>query len=499
MTAGIRQDDGLEAVRAYLHKVGQPSGAGSAKLSDGSEVIVFDGPAPGGDSGRGSALGGSYDIDRMNAEFALVIIGKNEVVLWDRGDAGDDEEIRFITLSAFRALSANAWTSVKGGGGKSKKMTFADRWLGDRQRRTFAGIEFVPSRDGRGGRNGYLNLWRGFAVAPSGDGSCAIFKDHLLTNVCGGDKIAFRWLFAWLAQIVQQPRQKPGTAVVLRGGMGVGKTIVGEIFGSLIPRHYVLADDPRYLVGNFNMHMATCLFLQADETIWAGDKHAEGRLKGLITSTQQMIEGKGVDPVKLDNHLRLLMTSNSDWVVPAGKDERRFAIFHVAPHCAQNHAYFAEMLAEIEEGGRERLLHELLTFDLSAVNLRDIPKTGALLEQKIHSLDPVEAWLLERLQDGEPTRGHGLWPGFVSKDAIVDDYIKASERIGINRRSTETQLTMKLLKLLPGLRRARRSVSSENGASTQRVRGYDLPSLAEARREFETAMQQDMEWDRTDE
>ena len=77
------------------------------------------------------------------------------------------------------------------------------------------------------------------------------------------------------------------------------------------------------------MHMATCLFLQADEAVSAGDKHAEGRLKGLVTSTVEMIEAKGVDPVKVDNHLRLMMTSNSDWVVPAGKDERRFAIFDV--------------------------------------------------------------------------------------------------------------------------------------------------------------------------
>ena len=55
---------------------------------------------------------------------------------------------------------------------------------------------------------------------------------------------AFHWLFAWFAQILQEPRNKPGTAIVFRGGMGVGKTIVGQIFGSLMKRHYVPADDP---------------------------------------------------------------------------------------------------------------------------------------------------------------------------------------------------------------------------------------------------------------
>ena len=446
----------------------------------------------------GSALDGEFDLDEMNAEFALVIIGKNEMIVWDRPDADSDEEIRFITLSAFRAMSANAWTTVKQGTGKPKKVTFADRWLSERNRRTYAGLEFFPSSDGSGGRRGYLNLWRGFSVPPAETGSCAIFKDHLLTNVCCGDRDAFHWLFGWLAQIVQQPRQKPGTAIVLRGGMGAGKTIVGQVFGSLIPRHYILADDPRYLVGNFNMHMATCLFLQADEAMWAGDKQAEGRLKGLVTSTQQMIEAKGVDPVKIDNHLRLMMTSNSDWVVPAGKDERRFAIFDVAPNCAQNHGYFAELLAEIEAGGRERLLHELLTFDLSEVNLRDIPKTDALLEQKVHSLDPIESWLLERLQAGEPTRGHGLWPPFVPTETLVADYVAAADRVGIHRKATSTQFGMKFAKLLPAARRVRRAVPTDTGATTTRVWGYDLPPLDAARAAFEEAMKQPMEWDRAD-
>lgn len=450
-------------------------------------------------SSNGSAFDGAYDVDRISEEFALAIIGKDPMIIWNRSDAGDDDEIRLITRGAFCALGSHAWTSVKQGSGRSKVVTYADRWLADPDRRIYAGIEFVPSADGAAGRPGYYNLWQGFSVAAYTGGSCEIFKDHLLTNVCNGDRSAFEWLFAWFAQILQEPRRKPGTAVVLRGGMGVGKTLVGQVFGSLIKRHYVLADDPRYLIGNFNMHMATCLFLQADEAVWAGDKHAEGRLKGLVTSTQQMIESKGVDPVKLDNHLRLMMTSNSDWVIPAGKDERRFAIFDVAAHCAQNHGYFAEMLAELDNGGRERLLYELLNFDLSKVNLRDIPKTDALLEQKVHSFDPFESWLYERLQTGEPTRSHGLWPSFVASRALLDDYIATADRTGVHRKATETQFGIKLAKLMPGVRKARRMVASDAGLSATRVWGYELPPLEDARVAFEEAMKQPIRWDQADE
>ena len=95
-----------------------------------------------------------------------------------------------------------------------------------------------------------------------------------------------------MAHLVQRRRERPGIALVLRGRKGTGKTKLGEVLGSLFAPHYFPGDDARYLVGQFNQHMASRLLLQADEAMWAGDKAAEGRLKGLITSKIQMIELK---------------------------------------------------------------------------------------------------------------------------------------------------------------------------------------------------------------
>ena len=217
-------------------------------------------------------------------------------------------------------------------------------------------------------------MWGGFAVKPKPKSrGYSNFDDHLLNNVCRGNRDIYRWLFGFFAHMVQRPRERIGVALVMRGKMGSGKTKVGEIFGSLLPRHYCLVDDPRYVIGQFNAHMGNCLLLQADEAVWAGDKAAEGRLKGLVTSPFQQIEAKGVDPIRLKNYVRLIMTSNEDWVVPAGKDERRFCVLDVDPRCAQNHDYFREMDEQLDDGGREALLADLLAFDLSTVNLPPDP------------------------------------------------------------------------------------------------------------------------------
>jgi hypothetical protein len=129
-------------------------------------------------------------------------------------------------------------------------------------------------------------------VTPSPAGSYDIFRDHLLNNVCDGDPELFKYVFGWMAHIVQRPRERPGTALVLIGRRGTGKSKVGEVLGSLFPAHYFQVDDARYITGQFNEHMASCLLLQAEEAIWAGDKAAEGRLKGLITSEMQMMSPK---------------------------------------------------------------------------------------------------------------------------------------------------------------------------------------------------------------
>jgi Family of unknown function (DUF5906) len=333
--------------------------------------------------GGGGARKLGFDVEGYNRDHALVLMGSKAIVVKENSGGPVDDRHRVLTVEAFRTYYANRFAETRDADGKVKTVTHARAWLDHPDRRQYAGIEFFPNPDGAANTPGYLNLWKGFTVAakPKPNG-WKTFRDHLLANVCGGDEGLYAWLFGFFAHIVQRPRERIGVALVLRGKMGCGKTVVGQHFGALFEPHYFLVDDPRYVTGQFNTHMASCLLLQADEAVWAGDKAAEGRLKGLITSPVQQIEAKGVDPIRLANHVRVVMTSNESWVVPAGMDERRSAVLDVDPRCAGNHDYFREMEEELKAGGYGALLHDLQSFDLGQVNLRVIPKTRALLDQK---------------------------------------------------------------------------------------------------------------------
>ncbi|WP_275789093.1 primase-helicase family protein [Pararhizobium gei] len=441
-----------------------------------------------------SADGDEFDVNTMNEEFAVVLSGGSAMIVRERFDAPVEDRLRFVRVDAFKTLFQNRYKTVRGPDGKEKEITWATAWLGHPARRQYDGLEFHPDPAGSGGTGGYLNLWQGFAFDRKKGGTYTLFKDHLLSNVCNGDNGLFRWIFGWFAQIFQEPREKPGTSLVFRGSMGVGKSKIGEIIGELLGGHYFQVDDPRYITGQFNHHMAACLLLQAEEAVWAGDKTAEGRLKGLITSKTQMIESKGIDPIRLPNYVRVIQTSNEDWVIPAGKDERRFAVFDVLPTCANNHAYFRQMDDELRNGGYETLLHDLLSFDLSGLNLRDIPKNGALLDQKIRSLDPIEAWVLERLRSGAPTKKHSGWPEYVTTEALRDDYIRSSEEVGIKRKAQEVTFGSKIMKLLPGIARKKRVVETDEGGATTRVWVYEFPSLEDCRSRFEGVLGQVYNW-----
>lgn len=372
-------------------------------------------------------------------------------------------------------------------------MTLGDFWIGHRDRREYHGIEFEPT----GGRDGYYNLWRGFAVEPR-EGDCSKFLSHLEDNVASGNVAHYEWIVGWFAQIFQQIDVKVGTSICLRGKQGVGKTKVGEVIGALLGPHYELVSDPRYITGQFNSHMAGLLLIHADEAFWAGDKRAEGKLKNLVTGLTHQLEFKNVDPISVRNHIRLFVTGNQEWLVPAGFGERRFAVFDVGEGKIKNNDYFAAIDAEMNNGGREALLHHLLSFDLSKVNLRVIPNTEALLEQIIESATPEQAWWLETLKRGELPRGVVNEPNTCPKRSLFRRYIQHAQLQGARRKAVETKIGMFLTKYVgPELKAdEKRTYTIHRGIRDIQETGwiYKFPSLWECRQRFASEVQQPIAW-----
>ena len=200
-----------------------------------------------------------------------------------------------------------------------------------------------------------------------------------------------------MADAVQNPAKRPGTAIVLRGDEGVGKGTFVRHFGKLFGPHFLQVTNPRHFLGNFNSLLRDKLLVFPDEAFWAGQKEAEGTLKALITEDSHIIELKGVDSFEAKNYIRLIVASNEKWVVPAGMGARRFCAIDVKAHRKNDFDYFAAIEEDMANGGWEALMYYLVNYDLEGFNLRSIPHTDALVEQKIFSLDIFEKRWLEWL------------------------------------------------------------------------------------------------------
>ena len=438
------------------------------------------------------------EVGDINKTYALVLAGNKAAVMKLEGKKSGKSTFRLLQVDAFKQWFANQRITVG-----EKTVPLANYWLGHKQRRQYEGIEFAPG----GAQPGYYNLWRGFSVEPRA-GDCSLFLKHLEENCAQGDTFLYNWIVGWFAQIVQQPTVKPGTALCLRGKQGVGKTKVGQVFGSLFEDHYELVADPRYIVGQFNAHLAQLLLLHADEAFWAGDKRAEGKLKDLVTGLRHWLEFKRVDPISVQNLIRLFVTGNQDWLAPAGFGERRFAVMDVGEAHMKDIAYFVAIDKEMDEGGREALLHHLLNFDLSQLDLRVIPNTKALVEQIIETATPEQAWWLDTLERGELPWGvldqdnnnATCVKNMCPKKTLFRRYIQHANLQGVRRKEIETRIGMFLNKYvgpdLVTIQQKKYSIYHRSGRRlTETGRVYTFPPLKDCRQRFAKEMQQDIAWD----
>ena len=196
-----------------------------------------------------------------------------------------------------------------------------------------------------------------------------------------------------------------------------------------------------------------------------------------------------MDPIPVRNYLRVLVAGNQDWLIPAAFEERRFAVLDVSDQHIQDFPYFAAIEKEMKNGGREALLHHLLSLDISSVNLREIPKTEALFEQKLASMSPEQAWWLDLLCRGElPGDSRGI--GCCQTGSLFNDYLKHTQRRGIQRRSAETQLGSFLRRAVPGggPNRSRQAVAKGRGYF------YKFPPLSKCREHFDAEFGQGFAW-----
>jgi hypothetical protein len=417
----------------------------------------------------------------LNTRFAVVTTNNGVSILHTR--PSEAAGLSLLNKSDFNTLLCNRF--VPG----SSSQNAANWWLKHPRRRQYDRIVFQPGVEDQ---NSY-NLWRGFAIQPA-EGDCALFWVLLREVICSGNQILYDYIKCWLAHLFQHPGELPGTSIVLRGKQGTGKTTFADTIGKLVGEpHYLSVTCMSQVTGRFNAHLANTLLLTANEAIWGGNKAEEGNLKAMVTDRTVAIEGKGRDVIQLPNYKRLIACTNNQWAVPMDADDRRFLVLDVSDVHKEDQDYFSALFGQLNGGGYEALMYDLMTANLDSFNPRLLPRTGTGLDIKLRSGDAALRWIYELLElganDQQPAtyfeRANSKterWMSAVAKSNLYDSYSTFCSRQRERHIATDSEFFKFLRRVLPRLDDNRSSIKGG------RIRQLVFPALSECRTQFENYM-----------
>ena len=337
-------------------------------------------------------------IQINNKHAAISVGGKSLILNFNETDpARGFKKFDFSTYEDFnkRYLPMHGKTINKKGEFTNDK--FTKIWLNSNYRKDFPnGLVFSQTEI-----EGAYNIWQGFANTPMLSGDWSLYQDHIKKVVCKNKPELYNYVFAWMANIVQNFNKRPGVALVLRGERGTGKSVFADIFGKIFGGHYITVTNKKHLVGNFNNHLCDKVLVFADEAIYSGDKEGNEILKTLITGNTLTIEKKGIDAIVVPNNISLIIAGNNNELVNAGTSERRYLVLELSDIHKQDHEYFENMFKQMNNGGYAKMLHDLQSYDIRDTNLRCVPKTPELFDQLLGAWHdkPVQKFVFECLTE----------------------------------------------------------------------------------------------------
>ena len=341
-----------------------------------------------------------------------------------------------------------------------------------------------------------LNYWLGSPVEPKA-GDWSFVRDYLLHVICAGVDGLLDYLLHFLAHMLQTPEDKPGIMIVLLGGQGTGKGSFFILLAALWPRTTLQVSDVDHVVGGFNAVLERNYVVFMDEAIFSGDKKAADRLKSLVTEQTITIEQKYQPRRTLASFHRFFAASNHAHFGPVDPDDRRFVFLRVAEARKGDLPYWSQLHAAIADPAViAAMAHDLAGLDLASFNVRDRPKTGEHMGQKLRSLTGFSRYWHEVLQTGDFSPGdgygpHEAWVGllFVSTSTLTQGWKAYDRNMDRFAPQQQGQIHEALTRLCPSAMPDRKQLNR------CQQRGHKLPALPDARAEFEQFMGGKIEWE----
>ena len=345
-------------------------------------------------------------IDVFNQLYAKAWHGDQAIILNLNRPLNElgNKEIGLMTYEHFKKGTKNKMVTV---GNPGKLVEVSDLWLTDSRARAYRDVQFYPYALGAVDpceANNIFNMWVGWKYQPR-IGECKQYIYLMQHILCAGCEIEFDYLLKWTASTIQNPSEKLRISPAFIGAQGTGKGVFMSHLGALHGKHFKHIINEDQIIGRFNLHLRDATLIFLDEACVSSVRAAD-KIKGLITETSIMLEGKGLQCIEGRSYSNMCFASNhKESALRIENGDRRFVLFDPSPIMKNNAAFWDSCEQEMMEGGgREALLHLLMNVNLQGFNARVKPDSARMRVQTFDmaavAMPAVDKWLFHTLNVG---------------------------------------------------------------------------------------------------
>jgi hypothetical protein len=263
-------------------------------------------------------------------------------------------------------------------------------WTGHAQRHVYRRIAFTNE----GAPPDTLNLFKGLGVKPR-VGRCDLILAHIREVICSSDETSADAMLKLMAYQMQNVGKPSRIIVVLKTKehqAGKGALLEETLLKIYGPAGFSPSSTDQVL-GRFNDPIVGRVYIFLDEVMFSGDRRSADAIKSLSTKTGIGIETKGLPVIQCPIGVNFWAATNHDTAAFIEEADVRYWVLDVSESKIGDTAYFAALMQEIENGGREAFAYHLLNLDVTDfVPLRDVPKNNAAKREMIRrSINPYDA------------------------------------------------------------------------------------------------------------
>ena len=258
-----------------------------------------------------------------------------------------------------------------------------------------------------------FNLWTGYEITSQSCrdadiNDCDLILEHINRLWCKYDERQYNYILDWFASKLQKPWIKLCSVPVFQSLEGSGKNIILDLFYKIMSSKYFMAiSNPLHILGAFNGMVEGKLLVDLNEVSFGGNITQNNQLKSLITEPQTIVNKKNKEAYEISNLCDYIITTNCEWAISVGSDNRRYNCYEMDNWLSGNHddspektEYTKNLLEQTQKSpGINAFAKYLYDRDISGFNPRIFKRTAALKFQIEQGWTPIIKWIHSSLEN----------------------------------------------------------------------------------------------------